>query len=86
MPRWMGEASSLGRVRQASMLWAIRRLMGYVTDHAVILVRANPGDDDYCTIGVETGDPAVCEAMAQEYLDDLCPVDVGEDDDDDTDA
>ena len=79
MPRWTGEASSLGRSRQAAMLWALHRLLGYVTDHAVILVRANPGDDEYCTVGVETGDPAICEAMASEYLDELCPADVADD-------
>lgn len=65
------------------MLWALRRLLGYVASDIVILVRANPGDDEYCTVGVETGDPAVCEAMAGEYMDDLCPADVSEDEADD---
>lgn len=83
MARWRGEAGTLGRVRQASVLWALRRLMGYVTDHAVILLRANPGDDEYCTVSVETGDPAVCEAMATEYLDECVPADICEDEDED---
>jgi hypothetical protein len=85
MARWRGEADSLGRIRQAAVLWALRRLLGYVTDHAVILVRVNPGDDEYCTVSVETGDPAVCEAMATEYLDECVPADVGEIDEDDDD-
>jgi len=79
MARWCGDVHSLGRARKAAVLWSLRRLMGYVTDHSLILIRVNPEDDEYCTVSVETGDPAVCEAMANEYVDGCIPSDVNDD-------
>ena len=81
MPRWRGPKEALGRVRAAAVLWALHRVLGFVADHVVILLRVSPRDDEFATVSCESGDPAVCEAMAQEYIDEAEEVEIegGED-------
>lgn len=81
MARWSGD--ELGRAQMAAMLWAVRKL-NELFPAAVVLVRTHPADDEYSVAAVEIGDPAVCQSLAEEYLDSV-PVDADESDTEDDD-
>lgn len=81
MPRWYGDPDVAGRAGKTAMLWAIRKVMGLFSA-GVIVVRTHPSDDEYDTLGVEFGDPAICDSLMDEYAGKL-PEGVGCDDDDD---
>lgn len=87
MARWHGDRGSLGRTCQAVLLWSLRRVMERF-GAGVIIVRTHPTDDEYDTVAVEFGDPAICTAICEEYADlmpDGCRVEEAEDEDDDDD-
>lgn len=81
MPRWYGCPEVCGRSGRAAMLWALRRVSD-LFPACVILVRTHPSDDEYDMLAVESGDPAICEALVDEYAS-LLPDGVGDDGDDD---
>lgn len=66
MARWYGADDSLGQVQKAAIADALHALAS-MFPAVVVMVRTHPTDDEYATIGAETGDPAICEAMAGEY-------------------
>lgn len=83
MPRWYGYPHVCGRAGRAAMLWSLRRLLE-LFPAAVVLVRTHPSDDEYDMLVVEGGDPAICEALVEDYCD-LLPDGVagGDEDEDD---
>lgn len=67
MARWAGEHGSLGRARREAVERALHILADSIFEAAVIIVRVNPGDDQYQTAAIDMGDPAVCAAIAAEF-------------------